>query len=652
MLPTTPAQVKRRRVFGKVFTPAVPLVRIPGSEKERGPPSSMKQRHRTSTVVVLAAMGVYALLLGIVCTRKYGLFAYDDFDLAAHTQSLWSILHGSPDCSVLGIPFLGNHMVLILYLIAPLYGLFPSPLLLLYIQAAALAAGAWAVYGLARRELSGNWSAGLAVIYLVYPPLIYMNLYEFHPIALATPLLLYAVYFYRERRFRIFLSFLLLASLCQENVLLIAAAFGLLALLHRRPWRWVLVPPACALPAFVLAAVIVMPRLNADRIQFHRLYSHLGDDVPTIVLAMVLHPMTAVSAVWHPLKLAFAGQLLGPLLFASLLDPLTFLPAAPVILQRILSARLSEARIIYHYQAELIPFVFAAAATGIARVIRIGRPIVKPALACALVLFTLASLATSGLPSLLVSSLRGNPALCARASRVDAALSRIPADATVVSSLPFLARLSRRSHLHSMHHVYQGVYTLSDHPYPLPVDVEYIAIDTMDRIAFLDIAPDATPRPGNLQDMIDDTWTTLENYEGFLLLGRSPLGTRMMPCRVVKEALLMNRNVVQGASFPYQIEGFSLGSTDTGSAMLLLYWRKTRDSQVDVDAVITIKARGRTLYTNRLAPGSRIWPPPTWPVGALMEDSHGIRIENGSVDAGDLSVEVRPFVLGSLRESG
>ena len=79
---------------------------------------------------------------------------------------------------------------------APLWWLWPSPSLLLVVQAAAVAAGAPAAYLLARRHLGSDW-AGLAfaLAYLLYPPTQWLVVDDFHPVALATPLLLWGFWF-------------------------------------------------------------------------------------------------------------------------------------------------------------------------------------------------------------------------------------------------------------------------------------------------------------------------------------------------------------------------------------------------------------------------------------------------------------------------
>ena len=73
--------------------------------------------------------------------------------------------------------------------------------MLLVVQAVAIALGAVPVYWLARKHLgSAHAGVGFALAYLLYPATGWLTLNEFHPVALATPLLLFAFWYLDEDR--------------------------------------------------------------------------------------------------------------------------------------------------------------------------------------------------------------------------------------------------------------------------------------------------------------------------------------------------------------------------------------------------------------------------------------------------------------------
>src|SRR5207253_5441046 len=121
---------------------------------------------------------------------------------------------------------------------APLWWIWPSPDVLLLAQAAALALGALPVFWLGRKHL-GTERAGLgvALAYLLYPPVQWLALNEFHAVALACPLLLGAFWYLDEGRLLPFALFAAAACTTKEEIGLVVAGFGAWYLLGpRRQW--------------------------------------------------------------------------------------------------------------------------------------------------------------------------------------------------------------------------------------------------------------------------------------------------------------------------------------------------------------------------------------------------------------------------------
>jgi uncharacterized membrane protein len=83
---------------------------------------------------------------------KFRHYLYTDFDLAIFAHAETGLRHGTLYESIGAMPWLGGHVALVLFLLAPLWLLAPHPLTLLAVQAAALALGAVPVHRLARRE--------------------------------------------------------------------------------------------------------------------------------------------------------------------------------------------------------------------------------------------------------------------------------------------------------------------------------------------------------------------------------------------------------------------------------------------------------------------------------------------------------------------
>lgn len=599
--------------------------------------------------VVWMGIVMYLITLGWACHAKFSSYSYDDFDLAIDAQSIWNILHGSIVSSIHGIPFLGNHMRLILFLIAPLYAVFPTPLLLLYLQTLMLGVGAWGIFVLGSRELPHKWAGWLSLVYLVYPPLIFLNLYEFHPVALAVPFLIGMLYFYKTERFPMFLLFLFLALSCQENIALIAVAFSFYALIDGRRGRWFWTPLVTGITYFMPVVFLIMPCLNNNTIQFMKLYGHLGDSLPEILGNIILHPVYALKFMFSAEKLVFLNALLGPVAYLSLFSPLSLLPALLVAVPRLLSMRASEAVIVYHYQAEFIPFVFFAAIYGMKRLTSLRYRIAKLALCTALIIFPLAGVLTTGvLPTLsqAISSPWNKSFLPARKNAI---IRNLPENARVLATFDFLPRLANRKSLYSLHHVYGGFHTLSDVPYQMP-DVDYIIMDTNDPLTFSTKGFYSPENYRRLRTVLDDSgWEVIEHVDSLLVFRRAhnrPAEKPLNLVEYVKEPVKMNRNVEQITNGAIRLTGFDLGRADENHVVpLTLFWQKCRESDEDYDTLLTV-SDGEVFYRGKLSPGSRIYPPQSWPTDSLIADRHRVHLERGVRSSADIQVCVELLLLG------
>src|SRR5205823_14168004 len=142
-----------------------------------------------------------------------------------------------PDLQGDQISRLPAHVAPILVLFAPLWRAWPSPNMLLVAQALAVGLGAFPVYWLARKQLASAPAAvAFAIAYLLYPATGWLTLNEFHPVALATPLLLFAFWFLDEDRLLPFGLCAVAAALCKEEIAFVVAGFGIWYAIARRRW--------------------------------------------------------------------------------------------------------------------------------------------------------------------------------------------------------------------------------------------------------------------------------------------------------------------------------------------------------------------------------------------------------------------------------
>lgn len=327
------------------------------------------------TTLLGAASVAFAAGLGALAVLQHRAFRTGRYDVGNLVQAVWSTAHGDllsvTDTQGRQISRLGVHFDPLVAAFAPLWWLWPDASLLLLAQAAAVAAGAPAVFLLARRHLGSPWgSLGLALAYLLYPPTQWLVLDDFHPVAFATPLLLWGFWFLDSDRLAAFAAVAGLACLSKEQVGLVVAAMGLWYAL--RPGRRAAgVAIAVAGSAATGIALAVVGHFSpGDGSPFEGRYAEVGGSPAGVAETLLTDPVTVVAAATESSDITFLAQLLLPLLGLPLLAPVALLTALPEVALDLLSTTDTQTSVRFHYTAGAIPGLFAGTVFGAAALVR------------------------------------------------------------------------------------------------------------------------------------------------------------------------------------------------------------------------------------------------------------------------------------------
>lgn len=299
-------------------------------------------------------------------------FIYLRFDLGNMTQAVWSTADGRPldITSATGeqVSRLAFHVDPILVVFAPLWVIAPSPLTLAVVQVAACALGALPVYWLAKRHLDRHRTAALmALVYLMYPWLAWNALNAMHPVTLAIPLLLFAIWALDVGRMYTFAVCAVLAVLCGELVGLVVAGIGL--------WFWIarnrrgagLVIAAGGLAWSVLAIKVIVPYFAGGPSVYYAHFAAVGNSPEGFLRTLITDPSTVLDSLSSSRDLKYAASLLAPLAGIPLLAPGLIAAGSAQLLAIGLGDKLSFTDPRSHYTSLVIAMVIAATVFGVAR---------------------------------------------------------------------------------------------------------------------------------------------------------------------------------------------------------------------------------------------------------------------------------------------
>jgi uncharacterized membrane protein len=327
---------------------------------------------------VYAFAAVYAVVFSAAATTSYLLYLSPRFDLGNMVQVVWSTAHGNflrmSDPNGAQMSRLGAHFDPFLALLAPLWWVWSSPIVLVVAQAVAVASGALPVYWLARKHLQSEGFATIfAISYLLYPATQF-NAFTpvgVHAVSFAIPLILYAIWFLDGDRLVPFTICAVLAATTKEEIAAAVGGLGIWYALRRR--RVVAGTAIFALggAASLTALTVIVPHYAAGGTSpFAGRYEAVGGTPGGVFRTLFTDPtaFTHQMATWH--KVAFLVLVFVPFVGLWALEPLLLLGAIPDLLINLLSSKPEQTTVFYQYTAGMVPFVVAASVLGASRLTR------------------------------------------------------------------------------------------------------------------------------------------------------------------------------------------------------------------------------------------------------------------------------------------
>jgi uncharacterized membrane protein len=438
-------------------------------------PATVVPRSLTATgaLLVAASAALWTAAVGWLAVWRHHEFLSHRYDLGNMVQAVWSSANGrllevTDGHTGEQVTRLAGHVDPILVLFVPLWWLHPEPEVLIVGQAAALAAGLYPVIRLALKHTGSRVLAALlGAWYLAFPWMLWNAVNDVHPVTLAIPLLLYAIWFLDEHHLGRFALVAALALLCGELVGLTLAALGVwYALAHGRPR----VGAAIALAGTAwtaLCLLVIVPHFNDGRSsRFYSLFESVGGSPTGLLKTLFTDPGVVLAEITTSADATYVLLLLVPTAFLALGQPLLAAVALPQLGVNLLSGSSASTQPMYQYVAAIVPFLVAATIVvagrfhGRLRLVAVALPLVASLMCLAL---------KPPLPGE-DRFLFPNPDPAARTAAMRRAVELVPANAPVTATNRLGGHLSAR----------RGVYL-----FPERSRADWAVVDTRDSDSYV-----------------------------------------------------------------------------------------------------------------------------------------------------------------------
>jgi len=413
---------------------------------------------RAEALVVVGLASIYFVLYSVLSVLRHVTYHSFGPDLGIFDQVFWNTVHGRLLESTMSLAqgqphsYLADHFSPVYLLLVPAYTLVPRPETLLVIQTLFLALGVWPLYLLARLKLEPGFHRLVwALAYFLFLPVAFINLFDFHELALAVLPLGFAIYFLEKGRLGWFLVSLASTFLIKEELPLVGVGFGAYILLTRRDWRLGLGVLAGSLAIFLAVVRVVIPAFGGGSYEYfaRRLnyrYAELGTTPQEIITTVFAHPGRLAQILLQPQKLKFVVAIFGPVLGLTAFSGFAAVLVLPTLAILLLSNYAPQYAFTSHYSAPLIALVIGTSILGFARL----RPPLRHFAAAGVLA---SSLVFSFLFGDLPYSRHFDPRMFqpeARYAAFAGNLRRIPPDASVGAENDLTPHLSQRRYIYNI----------------------------------------------------------------------------------------------------------------------------------------------------------------------------------------------------------
>lgn len=323
--------------------------------------------HARGLIVVACALIFFAS-----SSIRHALFQSSAWDLAIFDQAVYLISQNqTPISSLMGFHILGDHAAFLLYPLALLYKIYPDVHWLLAVQAFALAFGALPIWYLSlERGLKKAQALAMAAVYLLYPLVFNINLFDFHPEVLALPGILAAVLAARVGAVGWFCFWIILVLSCKAVLALTVAAMGLWLLVFEKRRLCGAIALFSGIAWFIIATGVIIPFKGGELATIGRhlsRYQHLGNSFSEIIKNLLFQPGLFVKSLLSLANLEYLVLLSAPIIWGIYPQHLTPLVGAiPALAMNLLADDLTQKNLVHQYSVPVLPFLLLAVISSLA----------------------------------------------------------------------------------------------------------------------------------------------------------------------------------------------------------------------------------------------------------------------------------------------
>ncbi|MEZ5691616.1 MAG: DUF2079 domain-containing protein [Rickettsiales bacterium] len=336
-----------------------------------------KNHHNSDMTKLIKPIYILLLLVLLQSTLSYCFLLSHFYELktsgadsASFIQLFHNLVNGYGMISSTSPPYIsqhwfGFHFSPILYTIAPIYWLFPSPKTLFLLHTILISSATIPLFFTCKKIFSSSWqSLVICIFYLINPLIINAQIFDFHEMAFA-PLFITIILWSIINNNKIwFIIFCFLLLTIKEHYGLSVFGAGILWAYHNRDIKFGLSASLIGLASFLIIIKIIMPYFHPDTS-----LAMLNSSANTNYFGWIFTPFADPELLGKRLveSIFYIFLMIYPLWFQPLLAPLWMLPAlADIFINSVSNNDMLRHPSAYH-SAPIVPVLLIAYCVVIAK---------------------------------------------------------------------------------------------------------------------------------------------------------------------------------------------------------------------------------------------------------------------------------------------
>lgn len=325
---------------------------------------------RHATAILAVTVCCITIVFSVLNYLKFINYGFVGEDFAKFAQSFYSTTyrHQLFANSYTSTQF-GIHFSPFLFVLCPVYRVYPHPLVLIFAKVIALSLSMIPVYLIARDALSRMAALIIACAYLMSPAVLGQFLFEFYELQFAPLMIGLCLYsFLKKKKTFFFLCLFALISI-REEMGLFAVALGIYSVILRREMSWSGSLLIIGTVSIIASYFFIIPHFNpSGKYQTILITGEAGDMMPSTLYINLI----SVE------NIKYAYFLLAPVLIVlPFLNPSCIL-SIPFIVGVLFAGKLTTKWIGYHYHAFTMLTLFTSCILSLRRSAFCNSPIKTP----------------------------------------------------------------------------------------------------------------------------------------------------------------------------------------------------------------------------------------------------------------------------------